>query len=84
MPRASIAAAKGLPGEAEFMAEVVGRVGSSSWAILASSRATTAPASPWPCSPISLPMDHMMMEGWLRSRRISARASCSCQSAKRR
>jgi hypothetical protein len=41
-----------------------------------------APAAPVYCSPTSLPMLHMTMDGWLRSRRSIARKSCSCQSGK--
>ena len=51
-----------LVGPALFMALVVGRVGSSSWQMAESSRAMVPPAA-LPCSPTSLPMLHMTMEG---------------------
>ena len=57
---------------AMFMAEVIGRVGSSSLTYLASSAATLAPSCPRPCSSISLPMLQRTTEGWLRSRRTIA------------
>jgi len=54
---------KGLPALALSMALMVGRVASSSCTKSLSSFAMAAPAAPFPCSGISLPMLHMMTDG---------------------